>query len=49
MQPNYSVYETPSFAPTESYSFEASEAELLVYNELNKINEEIEKCRERNC
>ena len=39
----------PSFAKRETYNFDATEESLAVYQELNKIAEEIEQCRLRNC
>ncbi len=50
MSENYSEYKVPSFAKPEAYNFEAiSSGSQSVYEELNAISEEIEKCRLRNC
>ena len=44
------VFQIPSFARKEAYSFdEATKDSYAVYEELNAIAEEIEKCRLRNC
>ncbi len=44
-----SVFKIPSFAKREVYNFEVNDENLAVYEELNQISEEIEKCRLRNC
>ena len=33
----------------EAYNFEAKDEDVMIYEELNAINEEIEQCRSRNC
>ena len=43
-----SRFNVPSFARQESYDFEAAKESSDIYLELNKIAEEIEKCRLRN-
>lgn len=44
------VFQIPSFARQEAYHFdEATKDSYAVYEELNAIAEEIEKCRLRNC
>lgn len=48
MPENYSIFEIPSFARAEAYDFEATKETFEVYEELNAIAEEIEKCRARN-
>ncbi len=48
MQSNSSTYQIPSFAKREAYNFDGSEDAFKVYQELNAIAEEIEKCRSRN-
>ena len=50
MQENYSVYKVPSLAKKEAYNFETvSYDSVSLFEELNAISEEIEKCRLRNC
>ena len=44
-----STFNIPSFAKREVYNFEVTKDTLDVYQELNAIAEEIEKCRLRNC
>ena len=46
MQKTYSTSTTPSFRRKESYSFSRA-ADYKIYQELNRISEEIEKCRRR--
>ena len=48
MQKNSSTFNIPSFAMQEDYNFEITKSTLEVYQELNAIAEEIEKCRSRN-
>ena len=48
MQKNSSTFNIPSFAKQEAYNFEITQDTLDVYEELNAIAEEIEKCRSRN-
>lgn len=49
MQEDYSVYKVPSFAKKEAYNFETvSYDSASLYEELNAIAEEIEKCRLKN-
>ena len=49
MQKNYSEYRVPSFAKRDAYLFEeATKESFSVYQELNAIAEEIEKCRLEN-
>ncbi len=43
------VYQVPSFARKETYDFDATKEALEIYQELNAISEEIEKCRLKNC
>ncbi len=44
------TYQIPSFARKEAYHFdEVTTDSYAVYEELNAIAEEIEKCRLRNC
>lgn len=50
MSENYSEYKVPSFAKPDAYNFDAITSDSQsVYEELNAIAEEIEKCRLRNC
>ncbi len=50
MQENYFEYKIPSFARKEAYNFEPiAKDSPSVYEELNAISEEIEKCRLQNC
>ena len=50
MPENYSEFKVPSFARPEAYNFdEITDDSRSVYDELNAISEEIEKCRLRNC
>lgn len=49
MQKDYSVFPIPNFAKREAKSVVAINNESLeIFNELNAIAEEIEKCRLRN-
>ena len=44
------TFQIPSFARKEAYNFdEATQDTYAVYEELNAIAEEIERCRLRNC
>ena len=49
MQKNYSDSDVPSFAKAEVYNFDTTRESLEVYQELNQIAEEIEKCRLEKC
>lgn len=49
MQKNSSDCEIPSFAKVEAYDFDATRESLKIYEELNQIAEEIEKCRLGTC
>ncbi len=49
MQKNSSTFKIPSFAKQEAYNFDITKDTMDVYQELNAIAEEIEKCRLRNC
>ncbi|MBR3139173.1 hypothetical protein IKG38_04185 [Candidatus Saccharibacteria bacterium] len=50
MQENYSEFKVPSFAKPEAYNYEAITSDSKsVFDELNAISEEIEKCRLKNC
>ncbi len=50
MSENYSEFKVPSFAKREAYNFDTiTKDSQSVYEELNAISEEIEKCRLRNC
>ncbi|MBQ3470270.1 hypothetical protein IJH23_00960 [Candidatus Saccharibacteria bacterium] len=44
-----STFKVPSFAKNEVYNFDATKESFEIYQELNEISEEIEKCRSRNC
>ncbi len=51
MQPDYTIYQIPSFKRSEAYNFERTENPTQfskIYQELNEIAEELEKCRLRN-
>ena len=48
MQNDSSTFKVPSFAKREVYNFDATRETFEVYQELNAIAEEIEKCRLRN-
>lgn len=48
MQKNSSTFNIPSFAKQEAYNFDVTKETLDIYEELNAIAEEIEKCRLRN-
>ena len=41
-------FKIPSFAKRETYDFGASKESFEIYEELNRIAEEIEACRLRN-
>jgi len=43
-----SAFKIPSFARAEAYNFEATKETFEIYQELNQIAEEIEKCRAEN-
>lgn len=49
MQDSYSVFKVPSFAKDAAYNFDATKETFALYQELNEIAEEIEKCRLENC
>lgn len=50
MQENSSEYRVPSFAKPKSYIFEPANNQFsAIYQELNEIAEEIERCRLKNC
>ena len=51
MQENSSEYNIPSFARPKSYIFEPTNNNQFsaIYQELNEIAEEIERCRLKNC
>ncbi len=50
MEENYLEYKVPSFAKSEAYDFDDSSSEdLRIFEELNAISQEIEKCRLENC
>ena len=44
-----STFIVPSFEKREVYNFDATKETFEIYQELNEISEEIEKCRLRNC
>ena len=48
MQQNSSTFKIPSFAKQEAYNFDVTKDTVSVYEELNAIAEEIEKCRLKN-
>jgi hypothetical protein len=43
------TYQVPTFRRREAYNFVGKESDDNIYQELNQIAEEIEKCRLRNC
>jgi hypothetical protein len=49
MPVKYSSFQIPSYARSEAYNFDADKESFEIYQELNSIAEEIEKCRLRNC
>lgn len=49
MQNNYSDLKVPSFRKAEAYNFDDLKKSAKVFQELNEISEEIEKCRLKNC
>lgn len=50
MQQNSSEYKVPGFIKREAYSFDTAKLQSPnLYDELNAIAEEIEKCRLANC
>ena len=48
MQENYSTFNVPSFARKKAYDFDAIKDYSEIYEELNAISEEIERCRAKN-
>lgn len=44
-----SVFRIPSFEKREAYNFAATKESFEIYQELNEIAEELERCRLRNC
>lgn len=49
MQKNYSDFQIPSFARGTTYDFaRQNETSFSLYQELNRLAEEIEACRQRN-
>lgn len=50
MPENYSEFNVPSFAKREVYDFDVpTDDSYAIYQELNQIAEELERCRLRNC
>lgn len=50
MDNDNSNFMVPSFAKAEAYNFDVATADsIAVYEKLNAIAEEIERCRLRNC
>ena len=45
MQNNYSILGIPSFARREAYDFGVDIEDLRIFEELNQVAEEIERCR----
>lgn len=45
---NSANFRVPSFARAEAYDFEAGNKMMEIYQELDQISEEIEKCRAAN-
>ena len=43
------AYRVPSFARQETYDFDVAKDNFEIYQELNEIAKEIEKCRLENC
>lgn len=48
MQNDYSLFKIPSLARPKVYDFAESKESFELYQELNQIAEDIEKCRLRN-
>lgn len=42
-------FKIPSFAKPETYDFGVTDESFKIYQELNEISEEIERCRLKNC
>ena len=49
MDEDKQLFKIPGFQREKAYNFEATSESFQIYEELNAINEEIEKCRLRNC
>ena len=47
-QKDYSTFNIPSFSKEKDYDFETTSDFFEIYQELNKISLEIDKCRLRN-
>ncbi len=45
MQEDSLIFRVPSFAKKEAYNFDATKETFEIYQELNEISEEIERCR----
>ena len=43
-----SMFKVPSFARKEAYNFDSTNETFAVYQELNEIAEELERCRSKN-
>ena len=43
------VFKIPTFGEQPEYDFDATDESFKIYQELNEISEEIERCRLRNC
>ena len=48
MSNNYSFFMVPTFEREEVYNFDATDSSMSVFEELNAIAEEIERCRAKN-
>ncbi|MBO7131804.1 hypothetical protein J6V85_00870 [Candidatus Saccharibacteria bacterium] len=49
MDEDKQTFKIPSFGKKPAYNFEATDESFKIYQELNSISEEIERCRSRNC
>lgn len=49
MSKNSTDFQIPTLARLRAYDFEVSENSFQIYQELNQIAEEIDRCRARNC
>lgn len=47
-QNDYSTFNIPTFSKEEAYDFNSTNDFFEVYQELNQISQEIDKCRLRN-
>ena len=48
MDTERAFFRVPGLEKQKAYNFDASDRDIKIYEELNAINEEIERCRSRN-